>query len=568
MKAQRGRSRVAQWVMTGLLCGVVACEQPNWEDPAYVAKQLESADANLRQLALEKIKEKRGDALKPHVPALVKLYAAGGSTQKDAMTMLVGLRVPEAKEAYMAEVKSNATGYAAACAEALGDSQTREAIPEMLSLLETTDSDEVKRGLLMGMAKMPDPQMIPALVKILGLDEDQGGNIGLQAYACEILGEVGLKTPGAFTAEAVTALSRAVFLSNNRQQNVSRECSLASQRVGKPMEPAFESIFKGEREDITKLMMKYQFAINRPRGVAASRLVSLRAANAAKLFIDSLSKPRVAPEILKTREAKLSWVQTEAQVTHEEILGLGDLGAVEGKDTLLKIARGEREKDWELILDYATETQLRQDALMALASLGDRSVLPELAKLMDKGVVSYLEARAKAMDKAGEPMPAIQRYTFNYTAAKAYALLATGADAGPFDKYVGGVKDAAYKAELEKFKAAFAVAAECGGKPDAAAQAACYGAKLSDKDAVVREKAAYELMWLPAEAAGPVVVAALGNPNLDTRERLVYAAYRHGSKAGVAKIEEVLKAENGQSKLAAAHHGMKMLHAWLVHNGK
>ena len=36
----------------------------------------------------------------------------------------------------------------------------------------------------------------------------------------------------------------------------------------------------------------------------------------------------------------------------------------------------------------------------------------------------------------------------------------------------------------------------------------------------------------------------------------------------IAKIDEVLKAEDGQSDKRAAHHGMRMLRAWLVHNGK
>jgi HEAT repeat protein len=564
---------MAQWkrwsavLAVGLCLGLCACEQPNWEDPAYVAKQLESADANMRQVALEKVSEKKGDALKPHVPALVKLYLAGGSTQKQVMTLLVQLRDPAAKDAYMAEVKSNTTGYAAACAEALGESQVTEAIPEMLSLLETTDSPEVKVGLLQGMVKMPDPQMIPALIKLLQLDADNHP-IALHSYACDILGLIGEKHQAAFDAEAVKVVSYAVFLSNNKQQNVAAECSLAAQRIGKPMEPAFTAIYKGEREDVTKLMMSYQFAINRPRGVAASRLVSLRAAEAPALFIASLQEPRVAPETLKAKDAKLLWAQTSSQVTHEEILGLGDLGAKEGLDILGKIARGEREKDWELILDYSTETQLRQDAVMAMLSIGDRASLPGLLALAEKGKMGYLEARAVAMEKAGEPMPAIQRYTFNYTAAKAYALLGTGAEAAAFDKYVGGVKDAELKAALEKFKPAFAVAAECGGKPDAAAQAACYGGKLADKDAIVREKAAYELTWLPAEAAGSVVTDALGNPNMDTRERLVYAAYRLAPKAAIAKIDEVLKTEDGQKDKRAAHHGMKMLRAWLVHNAK
>jgi HEAT repeat protein len=558
--------RGAKVMMAGLLMGMFACEQPNWEDPVYVAKQLESTDANIRQLALEKVKSAKGDALKAHIPALVKLYLSGGATQKDAMTLLVQLRDPAAKDAYIAEVKSNATDYAAACSEALGDSGITEAIPEMLALLEKTDKPDVKIGLLQGMAKMPDAQMIPALVKLLELDPDNHP-IALHSYACDILGLIGQKSQAAITPEAVQAVSRGVFLSNNKRQDVARECSLASQRIGKPMEPAFVAIYKGERADVDKLMMTYQFATNRSRGVASARLVSLRSPEAAALFIASLDGKRVAPEALKG-EAKLSWTQTEAQVTHEEILGVGDLGAKDALSTLTKIAKGEREKDWELILDYATETQLRQDAVMALASLGDRSALPTLLALADKGVVSYLESRAVAMEKAGEPMAPIQRYTFNYTAAKAYALLSTSADAAAFDGFVAGIKSAELKAEIEKFKPALAVAAECGGKPDAAAQAACYGGKLNDKVAIVRDKAAYELMWLPAEAAGPVVAAALGNPNLDTRERLSYGAYRHAPKAAIAKIDEVLKAEEGQSDKRAAHHGMKMLRAWLVHNGK
>ena len=114
-----------------LLCalGSIGCEQPRWDDPAYIGQQLESEDANARRVALERMGELPDDKKKALAPALSKVYLMGDVNQKDVMSTLASMRDPAAKEAYLKELQTDATGYAAASAAAAYATASRVVTP-------------------------------------------------------------------------------------------------------------------------------------------------------------------------------------------------------------------------------------------------------------------------------------------------------------------------------------------------------------------------------------------------------------------------------------------------------
>lgn len=563
----------SRYALVSLFClaalSLTACEQPRWDDPTYVGQQLESKDPTVRKLAMGKLDALKDEQKKTIVPTLTKIYLEKDSNQKDIMKMLVQLRDSAAKDAYLEEVKTNATGYAGAAAEALGDAKAKEAIGDMLKLLETTDNNDTKQGILRGMASMPDEQMVPSLIKVLQLDSDNNP-IALHSYACDILGDIAQEKPQVFDEAAIKELTRGIFLSNTMRQDVSKECGMALQKLGAPAVPELLKIFRGEREDLKLLMSTYKFPLNRPAGVVATRLTGLRAAEAGQPFIDALNAEAKIPENLRSQEDQIGWIQTQVQVFHEIVLGLGDIGVKEAIPTLTKILLGEKNKDYSSLLDYTTETQLRQDAADALNRIGDRASAEALLKAAKDGVIEDLEKIAKAQEAKGEPVPANQRYSFNITSAKAFANLAGADGEAGINSLIAAAKNEDLKKELGNFLPMTATFKECDAKGDDKAKAACYGTKLKDQNALVREKAVFELSRLPGEAAAPVLNENVGTTFMDTRELILWALYRHPNKDAITKIEAVLKSEEGQRDKSArlAAYLQNLLLAWLKNNAK
>ena len=559
--------------MAALLCalGSIGCEQPRWDDPAYVGQQLESEDANARRVALERMGELPEDKKKALAPALTKVYLMEDVNQKDVMTTLASMRDPAAKDAYLKELQTDATGYAAASAEALGEMQAKEAIPGMIDLMQKTDDPDIKQGILRGLSYMPDAQMVPALTKLLELDPDNHP-IALHAYACEILGEIAQTSPQAIDEATRTQMVRGLFLANKTSQNVSSECGLAIQQLGAPALPLLVSAYKGEFDPAQKLMMAYNFPSNRPKGVATARLVSLRAAEqAGPLFIEDLKSDHEVPQMVASnRAAKTGWLQMDAQTLSEQILGAGDLRLKEAVEPLIDIMEGKRNKDWSaFMLDPAIQTQIRQDAARALNAIGDREAIkPMMRMIEDLDANTELEKMAAYFEGQGKPMDPIERYSFNYTVAQAVANLGTGEHAEDFDKVVSGIEDEKLRAKLEELKAAFGVYGECAAKGDSKAQAECYGAKLKGGNMVERKKAVYELTRLAPQEAAPILAANLGTDSMEVRELVTSALYTAPSKGALTEVERLIKEESDRNtpEHRLDQRRLALLQAWLKNN--
>ncbi|MEM1347145.1 MAG: hypothetical protein AAGI01_01220 [Myxococcota bacterium] len=577
-----------RWWMAGALgvaVALCACEQPNWEDPAYIGEKLLSADANEVTIAVERARELDQEKRKALVEPLSKLYLKADLSQKDAMALLVQLKDPGAKDAYIAEVKTNATKYGGAAAEALGQAGVKEALGDMLALLDSTDDPDVKVGILRGMSYMPDKQMVGALTKLLRLNPDNNP-IALHSYACDILGDIAIADPSAVNDAAVQEVVKGVFLSNNQMQTTAKECGLAVQKIGAPAIPVLLATFKGENMQVQKLMMAYQagitpkqgvadmFPMNRPRGVAAVRLATMRAQVAVPEFIKLLEEPVELPKELKgaTGESKLGWVQMQAQVFTEVIRGLGDMRAKEATDILLQIASGEKMKDYSLIVDGFIEMQMRQDAVAALNKIGERGVADKIFEIATSAKVDDLITRfdyvdGQAKQGKGKPVDAQTRFNINFVMMQGWVNLAGPGSRAKYDSWVSSLEREDYKTLMGKLTPALEVAEECGAKSSQGEQASCYAGKVKSGEDASREKAAYELSRLSTADAGAAVFDALGTDRLATREVLTFSAYQHAAHKGAAQaVDAILErdASQGGDGYKLDRYRLKLLHAFLV----
>ena len=571
------RDETIRWsLLLALICVGIplmsGCEQPDWDNPKYISKQLEKGNSTERKLALQKLSDLPEKKKKKAVPGLVKVYEAEGPNQKKAMQMLVSMPDPAAKKAYLAEVKDNTTGYSGGAAEALGESKATETVPQLLKLYTSTGDSDIKQAILRGFQYMPDKSMIKPLTKTLKTSVDNNP-IALHSYSCDILGDIAQKSPKAFDKEQIETLVRAHFLSNKKGQSVQRECSLAIQKLGAPAIPVLVKTHKGKNKAVNKLLMKYrndstQFPANRAKVAATQRLTSLRAKEAIDLYLEDLKKTREVPTDLPDKFIR-PWLTFEAQAIDEMVLGLGDLNAKKAQGMIEDALTGEMKETWSAVIDYRSELQLRQDAAFALVRIGARDAREELMEMATDGVIKKLEQRAAALEKSDQakPMPPLQRYQFNWMAAKAWAHLATGEQ---IDELKGLIEEGKSRAKklgekYESFMPMLELAKKCRAKGSDKKTAKCYGKAIGSEKSQVREKAAWELMHLPKKVSGPVLTEKLGTEHLGTREILTYALFHNPSKSAIAKIDKVLEKESDETAKSYKldHYRLKLLRAWL-----
>lgn len=571
----RLRRIAAVAAIAGCGFGLSACDKPDWENPEYISKRLVEGDTAERSMALDHLGNLDREEQKKTAAALNQVYLEAGPNQKDVMQILVQLRAPEAKDAYLQEVRENPTGYAGGAAEALGSAKATEALPDLIELYKSTDSNDTKEGLMRAFRHMPDAKLVELLTETLELDVDNNP-IALHAYSCEILGDVAEDSPEALDDAAKKALVKAMFLGNMTGQNVSRECGVAIQQLGAPAVPLLVETFEGKNEAVNTLLNsynrqpEYEFPANRVKSVSAVRLGALKADEAVDVFLEDLNSTKGLPDGITGAHAA-NYLRNEGQATSEIINALGEMGAEQAVDLLAGVVKNEKIHDeWDEISDWSVELQLRQDAAAALVHLGDREAAGTLLEMAEKGQVDDMQTLAEAAARQEQPMDPLERYQFNWIMAQSYLQLA-GSDAADGLKQIAAAsenKDPKLKEKIESFLPAAEKAAECLENDDDAAKAECFGEMLADKeDKEVRLKAAFELSRLPAAAASPVVAANLGVDDMETREALTFAGYRVPSEELASAIDENLEKEKSKGKdYELDHYRKKLLRAWLKNN--
>jgi HEAT repeat protein len=567
-----GFKRLTLGLLAAALLVAAGCQRADWSDPTYITQQLREGNITEQKVGLKKLSDLSEEKQAEAVPAVVEVYESGNMNQEQAIELLVDLRVEEAKDAYMKELKENNAGYAGAAAAALGETGATDAIPDMLELYKSTRADDTRLAILRGFQHMPDKRMVDPLVETLDLSVDNH-QIALHSYSCEILGDIAQDNPDAFEESAQRALVRARFLSNKTGQSVEKECSLAIQQLGEPAVPILVETFKGENEQVNQLLMKYRndsakYPPNRAKVGAIASLTAMRADKAVDLYLDDLDRERERPSTMP-RKFLRSWWTKEAEALDKMILGVGDLGADKAKGLLGDVLTGKMNDKWSEVLDYQSEMQLRQDAAFALVRLGAREATDVMMKMAEGGVIKGLERRARALEQKEdmEPMSPVDRYQFNWMVAKAYSYLATGEELEAMKSLINAQPDEReeLREKLKDFLPAIKLAKKCLAEDSADAKASCFGDAIDADKETKRKKAAWELMWLPQEAAAPVIVENLSTDDLGTREILEQALYRNPSEAAIDEIDKLLEEEADETSegYQRDRNRLKLLRAWL-----
>ncbi|MFP4597344.1 MAG: HEAT repeat domain-containing protein [Persicimonas sp.] len=565
--------------LTALLCAacctlaLTACEQPDWSNPDYIQKTLEEGDYTERREAINNVDELDEEDQEKVAGALAKVYLEEDRLKEDAMAMLSQVRSADAKEAYLHEVRTDEAGYAGAAAEALGIAEVTAALDEMIELYESTDDSDVQQNLLRGFVHMPDPKLVAPLTETMHLDADNNP-IRLHSDACDILGDIAAKSPDAIDEKANRALVRGIFVSNNKGQDVSKECGLALQKLGDPAVPTLLETFRGENKEVNTLLRKYNqgpeylFPANTAKNDTAVILGMMRAEQAVDVFLDDLKSEKTAPDQLSGKHAS-AWRMKEVQATSSMIKALGEIGSEKATEFLTDVVKGKYvTEEWDEITAALEELQVRQDAGFSLVESGDREAADVLLETAKDGVIIDLEKRAAMIEDTDQPMPIKQRYQFNWMMAQAYADLADADGKEALAKLAESTEEEELAERYESFLPMIEKGGACLSKDKPDAQAKCLGELLGDDDQLVREKAAYELGRLPKEAAAPIVAEHLDHRDMATRELIILAGFNVGDESLIKRIDEVLDDEKNRrgDEYKPIRLQLKHLQAWLTNN--
>lgn len=195
----------------------------------------------------------------------------------------------------------------------------------------------------------------------------------------------------------------------------------------------------------------------------------------------------------------------------------------------------------------------RDPIMAALNQLGDRSVVPEMIKGMtakhfvDTCVkLGYASKEACAKDKAAM-FGAVKAATDHAS------NLAGAAHYDAFKAAVDGMETAEMKKYMEERMARVTAAKECDVDTN------CWMKKLLDKDALVREKAAWELKRKGDKSSLDALKKALRDKNTYVRSAAIYAYWSFGDKSAVAAIEQQLEDEDGSSTFVKVNEDLKRL---------
>jgi HEAT repeat protein len=389
-------------------------------------------------------------------------------------------------------------------ASALGSIGDPQAINPLMRLMKLTKEPTVQRAAIRALGKL---KAQGAVDELLQLSEDAGVHKIVRLNAVYALGEIG-------DPKAVDSLVLALY---RDKAYYFAQAGLALVKIGEPAVGPLVKAMTGENKEAKR--------INEEN---VEVLAGALEANAAKILGDIGSEKAVEP-ILKMAEKVDKWPEETNRLLVMSRL-INSLGSIGDKRALPLIYKYLEKELWDVRTICAT----------AINSIGDRSAVPEMLKFATTG--EHPRTRAPLIEAIGN--------------------LGTDEVLPQLKEMESTQKDVTVSKAVSESLKRIQAYAQC--KQDAN----CWIGKLSDPDAVVREKSAYELGRIGDQKAVDPLLKIINDQSENVRFAIIWAFDKLRSKKPIEPIDELIEEEKGSQRYQVVNHNYQLLIGRLSRTGK
>jgi HEAT repeat protein len=375
----------------------------------------------------------------------------------------------------------------------------KKSIEKQMRLMKSAKNNNIKRTAIRALGRLKANEAVDDLIKIL---EDTSVHKIVRLNAVYALGEIG-------NPKAVKSLVLALY---REKAYYFAQAGLALVKIGEPaVEPLVKTMFG--KNNVAKSINKENV------GVLAGALE----ANAAKVLGDIGSQSAVEP-ILKMAEKVDKWPEETNRLLVMARL-INSLGSIGDKRALPLVYKYLEKELWDV----------RTICAVAINNIGDRSAVAEMLKFATTG--QHPRTRAPLIEAIGN--------------------LATNEVLPQLQEMEKTQRDVTVSKSIKDSILRIKAYAQC--KEDAN----CWIGKLVDKEAVVREKAAYELGRIGDQIAVDPLLKIINDRSENVRFAAIFAFDKLKSKKHIEAIEKLIKDEKGTRQYLVVNHNYKLLVARL-----
>ena len=382
-------------------------------------------------------------------------------------------------------------------------------VVEVVLGLANSNSLDVQLAAIVALGDLRATAAVPDLIKIA----DGHPNNFMVKNAAEALLAIG-------DAAAAPVMGKLLFF---ERDGVSfyRESSYALFAFGKGSLPTLKSIYDGEFKAIEQL-----------------HIDPLVQKTKAVVVYGDIADP-------STFDVLTAAANTEGSLMGEALLRIEGQRA-SGRIGLDKVAAGLKKQ-----MDNVDISQ-SEHALAGLVQLGHKEIAQPLWAMTS---ADGFKKNCKAQDNTDE------QCQFNELQVRRarllnYSRVAPGADLASFSKAADEEPNPKVKELMQLAKARLQTAKDCEGKG-----IVCFKEKLTDANALVRDRAAYELLWINSDESRDALLGALSDKDNEVRYAAIMGVLRRLPKEGnvalADKVKAQLAAEKGQSQYIRVNEDLK-----------
>jgi HEAT repeat protein len=497
------------------------------EEGAYWGKKLvEGKDFGKRDVALKHLVELKDkgalpflyDELKQPVselrPQVVELIGlTGDATSVDPLIDVIDLSAGAARDKET-RLKANANEKAVKALTRLAGDNPEFAknarLVEIVRKLAGSDSLDVQLAAIFALGELRAKEAVDELVQIA----DGHPNNFMVKNACEALTKIG-------DPKAADVMGRLMFFERDGA-SFYREASFGLFVLGRDALPTLQKIWDNKFASIESLHID--------PFVQKTKTV---------VVYGDLADPSTFDRIIEAST-------TEGSTTGPALLRVEGQRAA-GRIGIDKVAAGLKKQ-----MDNVDVSQ-SEHALAGLVQLGHREIAGDLWKMTTAD--GYLK-NCTGQDNSAEQCQ-LNELQVRKVRLLHWSRIAGGDALGDLEKAIAAEQNAKLKDEMAKAKPRLEAAAACAGKG-----VACWTEKLKDATPVVRERAAYELLWTNTDESRDALIGALTDKDNETRYAAIMGVLRRLPKDGVAiadKVKAQLAAEKGQAQFIRINEDLKRL---------